>query len=1248
MDKYEYKLMAEEIVRLAGKKQYKTAAKMADQIRWEKVRNVQMLCTVSEIYEQVGKFEESKEVLLLAYNRSPNGKTIVYRLADLSVALKDYKEATDFYHEYIQMAPNDSNSLLLKYKIYRGKKAKIDTQIAILEEFKTRDYQEEWILELARLYHEAGYKEKCVEICNEIDLWFNEGTSVIQALELKKIYEPLTPMQEKKLQNKSEYMGESDKDKKNEEQNYAAKTEKTASQETKAETEKEQKKETRQKQLEKPAPLHPAAEAIIKMTKQKSRGEIKRGFSILPKEHTEPEEEEATESVEPELHLPEGIEVVELPGAAKKLKEAVASTEKKEEPAVSQAEEAVFEKASEVETSLWQPRENPVVKIQDTVRDNQSEETDILFELTEENRTEEDHSIEDQERDEEKPHGILGKMFSRLKMEDDELDEDFVDDYDENGPVSNMEQGMVTRGLTGQYEKIVIDDDDDDESDPLNTRMTAPIQVPEEDEEDEEEYEYVYEDEIEEEEYTDFDDEAEEGTGVSARSNKRFKLFRNTMEDDELFEEEEEYEPAQQAAAPLSYSAQYDTLNLQKELAKSIQQLMDATEKETVDSTLENVKKMVEESHIPKLSETMRFKAVRGNMLNNIARRQAEKLEQARDIEEVVLNSTKNAEEEMQAIPAEDASVLKVDSRPKPAAELAIKLKPAKDELTEPIEQMLTREPDGQLSILLPETAAAEEQIEGQLNMDGVLREWEKQELLSENDKDKRALEEARKRALEETQGIMSEIMGLLKDVIPKIGSIKDGEEKMSVLAQSLERVQKALPLTQGIVEAAEEGKEAASAIEAACAKAVIELAQMEEDGKEPEEKAAVSDIPKELESTAEEYAQEYDENAAAYDESDMESAEEAYENGYDRDDEGVYAEEYEEADESSYPDEYYVTDEEAYNEEYNENEDSLYDNEYHEMDDDLYGDDYDESYEEEYTEAPLAVSRKLEQTLQDDEELWEEEEVSAELMPELQKDGTEEEEAEDSYNEEEWVPKEKLSEEQRDILSYFLAIKSIAPSLEKIVKYMEYAPEHMIITGEEGSGKTSIAMRIIKAVQLNKDEKIESIAKIQAALLNQKKVTDILEKVNGGVLIIEKAGSLKPSTVYAIDDALYGNQYYVQIILVDRKEAIAKLLNVTQSFINDIRMRVDLPEYTNNELAEFAKAYAENNGYIFDGMALLALHSVIEIFQTDQHSANLEDVKNIMNEAMEHADKRAKKLFGKLFGKKNTDGIILLESDFE
>lgn len=1246
LDKYEYKLRAEEIIRLAGRKNYEAAARLAFDIRWEKVKNIQMLCTVSEIYEKIGKYDESKDVLLLAYNRTPNGKTIVYRLTELSIAMKDYDEAKDFYHEYIQLAPGDSNALLLKYKLYKGMGSSLETLIAILEEFKSIDYQEEWILELARLYHKAGDREKCVEICNEIDLWFSSGPSVIQALELKKMYEPLTPLQERKLLNREKEMPQEPI--REERKSRARKAHKK----TVADHDKEHTRELIQSfgnkteapvqgeepSVEQPQQENPVAAAIIKMAREKRQEkEMKPNFSVLPKKDVV-----KSDTDQFSFELPEGVGDVGLLDLEKK--EIV--QEKNLEPEQEAFEHILPQKQIKPKT-VQEPEIKPEEMPAETEQEQKPEETDeapediVFMDETADEPEKTESAVE-----EDKPRGLFGKMISRLTMEDDEMDDDFNDDYIDDEPVKEDE--MVTRGLTGQYEKVVIDDDDD-ESDPLNARLTG--RFPPVVEESEDSYEYIYADEDENEEYESMDDEDdddEEEDVVESKSNKRFRFFRNTMEDDEMsedVEDEEEIQAGEEPVVPLSYAAKYDTLNLQKELAKSIQQLMDATEKETVDSTFENVKKLVEESHIPELSETMRFKAVRGSMLNSVARNQAKKLQEAKDIEDVISDRAANMPDEDKVLAA-DATVRQVESRPKPVAELAIKLKPSEEDERIPIEQLLTQEDDGQLTLFMPEEKHEEAQIEGQMNMEDVLKEWEKQELLSESDKEKRALEEARKNALEQTQGIMTEIMGLLKDVIPKIGSIKDGEQKMSDLAHSLEKVQKSLPQSQGIVEAAQDSRVAASAIEAACAEAVEELERMEKAGQEhlqngaKESDFAGKDIQTDSRSVypEEEQVPEEGENAGISEEEDMDTL--LTEEEIARTTQIPYEEEI------PMPSKSVLRDmEEDFGMPVN-----IFNNEQRALQE-MFGEEVPVGEIPSIGEGAMAEVPVTEVPAEGVYADWEQdayieqdaegEEVSEELMPELN--------LEEMMPEEEPVlPQKELSEEQKEILSYFLSIGGLSKVLPGIVGRLQRMPEHMIVTGTEGSGRTSVAMRIIKASQVDREDKVETIAKIGAALLNQKDISEILDRVNGGVLIIEKAGALKPATVYALEDALYSNRYYVQIILVDKPAAIKKLLTVTRSFLNDIQLYVNLPVYTNNELAEFARTYADVNGYVLDGMAVLALHSVIEIFQTDKHTANLEDVKNIMDEAMERADRRSSKLFGKLFGRKRSDSITLVESDFE
>ena len=190
MDKYEYKLKLDH--------NYEKAAEIADTINWNKIKNVNALVKVGEIYENTGRLEDSREVLLMAYDRSPIGRMIIFRLAKVAIKMKNFDEAKDYYQEFVEIAPHDNLKYVLKYEICKAQGANIETLIGILEELKEQEYTEEWAFELACLYHKAGMADKCVEACDELVLWFGEGPYVERALELKMIYQPLNKQQEEK------------------------------------------------------------------------------------------------------------------------------------------------------------------------------------------------------------------------------------------------------------------------------------------------------------------------------------------------------------------------------------------------------------------------------------------------------------------------------------------------------------------------------------------------------------------------------------------------------------------------------------------------------------------------------------------------------------------------------------------------------------------------------------------------------------------------------------------------------------------------------------------------------------------------------------------------------------------------------------------------------------------------------------------------------------------------------------------
>ncbi len=198
MDKYEYKLKLDQMKSAFVEGNYHMAEELADSINWKRVRNANSLIKAGEVYETAERYDDAKEMFLLAYERSPIGRTIVYRLAELAIHVGNYDEAMEYYEEFVEMAPNDSLKFVLKYKIYKAKGESLAEQIQILEDLKEQEYIEEWAYELAYLYHQAGMSEKCVEACDELILWFGDGAYVEKALELKMLYQPLTKQQEEK------------------------------------------------------------------------------------------------------------------------------------------------------------------------------------------------------------------------------------------------------------------------------------------------------------------------------------------------------------------------------------------------------------------------------------------------------------------------------------------------------------------------------------------------------------------------------------------------------------------------------------------------------------------------------------------------------------------------------------------------------------------------------------------------------------------------------------------------------------------------------------------------------------------------------------------------------------------------------------------------------------------------------------------------------------------------------------------
>lgn len=885
MDKYEYKLKLDEMKSLTAENNYKAAEEIADTINWHKIKNVNALMKAGEIYEKVGRYEESRDILLMAYDRSPIGRMIIYRLAEVAIKMENYTEAKEYYDEFVEIAPHDNLKYVLRYEISKAQGADVGTLITILEELKEQEYSEEWAFELACLYHRAGMSEKCIEACDELILWFGDGPYVEHALELKMLYQPLNRQQEEKYRQ-----------------------------------------------------FRQGKEGVIEVT-----------------------------------------------------------------------------------------------------------------------------------------------------------------------PEEPLESGEV---------------------------IHETVQIP------------------------------------------KVKLS----------------------------PERFNTQNLQEELQKSMQQIMDATEKETVDDSMDNIKKLVEE--IPYL--------------------QIPKEETA----------------------SQDTAELHIETD----AEID-------DSLKTNFKELLAEDYDGQMRLFVPESGPAEAQITGQISIDEVLAEWEKTRRAAEaalQEAEQRKLESAKARALQEAGDIMERLV----DVIPKLDSGLTPKELLEeqylggkpiaddkaaevvanmnqLLQQEIDRLstenaqmdeQLAAAgaggrfLQKPQTEAARQSQAigtvaagivgaglAASAMEAAGAKAELLPEQPEQsvaDCMEGQQDAMAEETGTDSTTGMQELFAEQEPDWKAELKADIEKTEA-----------GLWQETVtEERKAEALPE----LDIEA----------ALLAEAKREPGQEI---------QQPQEGIPYGDARALHTRLQ-----------TAEILPEV----AEPEEEESAHT------IKKLSKAQRELFTYFVPIAGMEQQLcqaltgaaTRLTTGKTAATGNMIIQGGQGSGKTVLATSVIKALQKEIGKPNGRVGKIEASVLNQKKASALLAKVSGGCLIIEKAGGISKETARELGSLLAEDTSGVLVIMEDTPKGIRKALSRDAGFAARFSEKINIPIFTSDELVAFAKSYANELGYTIDELGVLALYNSISNIQKLDEATTLTEVREIVDEAIAHAERGGlKKAFSIIASHRydEDDYVILREKDF-
>ena len=916
MDKYEYNLKLDQIKALSAEEGYMSAAEIADSINWNKIKNVNTLVKIGEIYEKAERYQDARDILLMAYDRSPIGRMIIYRLAEVAIKMGDYDAATEYYDEFVEIAPHDDMKYVLRYAIKKGQGASFDELITILEEYKDEEYTEEWAYELAYLYHKAGKADKCIDACDELILWFGDGPYVERALELKMLYQPLTKAQEEKY----------------------------------------------------------------------------RRFKA-----------------------------------------------EKEKPA----------------------------KIKDEA------------EVTE-----------------------IGAME------------------------------MVKGG------EIVHDD----------------VTIPQ----------------------------------ITVNQEK------------------------------------FNTVNLQQEIAKGMQQIMEAKGKNEVADTMDTIKKIVED--IPYLK---------------LEKEQEEYVQQPEETEHIA------TDEEI------DGS-LKLNFK-----------------------ELLGEDADGQMSMVMSEKTQLEHQITGQMSIQDVLEEWEKTRHAAEialKEAEQQKLESAKARALQEA----GDIMERLNDVIPKLdagvtpkelleeeylkvpvdiieqkAALKEPEEEQKPDMQELyadetvDEVQEPQEAPEDTIDEAQESQEAPK-------EAIDEVQEPQE---APEDTIDEAQEPQEAPEEAIDEAQEPQEAPEEAIEEAIEEVQESREVPEEAADEArepvgepediIMAEESEKDEILMQPttmmpeitDDMLNVDDDTSDDETSQEKENVSEKR-----------DFDHvtSFIEQEIAKMTAKNPGLEKKL---------DMAKTRKMPDISLPEDLDSEEDDSKLKETKHIKE-LTSEQKAIFSYFIPVKGME---DQICKAYNAVLDHfnrkenastgnLIIQGEQGCGKTMLATSFIKVLQKDGEQLTGKMGKIDAAALNKKDVQQVVRKITGGCLIIERAGDIDRSIAaqlsFLMEHDITGTLY----ILEDTSKGIKKALSMDEGFASKFTEKISVPIFTNDELVLFAKSYSAELGYKIDEMAILALHNRISNIERIDQATTLTEVKDIIDEAIDReAHSGLKKAISILTARRYTDDdrIVLKEDHF-
>ena len=1051
MDKYEYRVKTEQMLDHLEKKEYQKAMDIAESIDWRRVKNASMLNTVSEIYEYNGEFKKGRDILFLAFDRAPGSRKIVYRLGTLALKIKDIREATDCYEEFVKLAPKDPNQYILKYKILRTQGAALSDQIAALEEFKKAEYIEKWAYELAKLYDEAGMTAECLEECDDLILWFSEGKYVYLAMELKMKYKPLTPLQQEKYDSRPGAV------------------------------------------KKQPEPVKQTESTLEEVDDEN--------------EYDEGSEEEVQESTVQRI---DDAQVQEIPP----------------EPVPMQEEFEIPEEAAQADVVPEEVVPEATAAVEETPM-YREEEPEASVEAPEEHTSAIKQVVTGATLEEALAQGVA--VASGINIEEEAMKE--------------REDEILANG------QMMIDD--------ILQKWEAKQKDHEE--------------------------------AIAKQKAKDEERLQKEREQARIRQEEERKEVERKAA-----------------------------EAEARRKAEEEARRKAEEEAARKAAE------------EEAARKAAEE-EARRKAEEEA--ARKAAEEEARRKAEEEAARKAAEEEARRKAEEEARRKAEEEAARKAAEEGARRKAEEEAARKAEEEAADEKESERNTQRipDDIVRLMEEMESENEDSED-----EIYKEELEDGPGMDEDF----------IEGIEDELDGLDMNGSSFE---------EGDFDEADFEEEDLEGED-------FDEADFEEEDLEGED---FDEGDFEEEDFDEEDFDEADFEEEDLDEEELEEAD--FDEDDDEDDFEDIDDEETDFDEGDFEED---MDEEDFDEEEIDDDEEL------DFGEDLEGEDFDEAdFEEEDLDEGDFDEGDFEEEDFDEEEIEDEDDTE-----ELEIEEPSEEEIQARIKKSKGgVPfdtgfvvtgrydlsatseiglKAGLTEEQKKLFSYFVPVRGMSEQIVEVLDNDRRAQRegtsktgNLLVIGRKGSGKTVLAVDIVKAIQKQRNLKQGKVAIVTGESLNKKELTNIIQKLRGGAIIIEHAGKLNSRTVKELNYLMEKKTGELLFVLEDQRKPLERLMTANPEFKKKFSSKLELPVFINDELVTFGQTYAKENGYKLDEMGILALYSRIDVMQREDHAVSVAEVKEIMDEAIAHSQKAnvkhlARRVFGK--GTDDSDRIILKEEDFK